>query len=100
MDVLCEKLEGPQGEKFAIRLAKSRQRACVDIGVVKAVKSAEKLLNKEFPHRDVQEEQLTEGPIPSWVQEEVRNTIGKRKLKKAAGPEALVPSRASSSLEA
>ncbi|VDP18061.1 unnamed protein product [Heligmosomoides polygyrus] len=84
-----------QGEKFAIRLAKARHRACVDIRVVKAVKSADgrvlrksvelrkrweeyfkKLLNEEFPREEVQEEQPTEGPTPSWMQEEVHSAIG------------------------
>ncbi|VDP08120.1 unnamed protein product [Heligmosomoides polygyrus] len=76
MDVLYEKLDEPQGEKFAIRLAKARHRACVDIRAVKTVKSA-----------DVQEEQPTEGLIPSWMQEEVRSAIRKMKLGKAAGPD-------------
>ncbi|VDP14987.1 unnamed protein product [Heligmosomoides polygyrus] len=106
MDALYEKLDEPQGEKFAIRLAKARHRASLDIRVVKTVKSADgrvlrkpvevrkrweeyfkKLLNEEFPRREVQEEQLTEGPIPSWTQEEVRSAIGKMKFRKAAGPD-------------
>ncbi|VDP34157.1 unnamed protein product [Heligmosomoides polygyrus] len=44
------------------------------------------LLNEEFARREVQEEQPTEGPIPSWTQEEVRSAIGKMKLGKAPGP--------------
>ncbi|VDP17149.1 unnamed protein product [Heligmosomoides polygyrus] len=104
MDALHEKLDEPQKEKFAIRLGKARHRACVDIRVVKTVKSADgrvlrkpvevrerweeylkELLNEDFPRREVQEEQPTEGPIPSWTQEEVRSAIGKMKLGKAAG---------------
>uniref|UniRef100_A0A8L8KRW8 Reverse transcriptase domain-containing protein n=1 Tax=Heligmosomoides polygyrus TaxID=6339 RepID=A0A8L8KRW8_HELPZ len=45
------------------------------------------LLNEEFPRREVQGEQPTEGPIPSWTQEEVRSAIAKMKLGKAAGPD-------------
>ncbi|VDO96747.1 unnamed protein product [Heligmosomoides polygyrus] len=45
------------------------------------------MLNEEFPRREVQEEQPTEGPIPSWTQEEVRSAKGKMKLGKAAGPD-------------
>ncbi|VDP14075.1 unnamed protein product [Heligmosomoides polygyrus] len=45
------------------------------------------MLNKEFPRREVQEEQPTEGPILSWAQEEVRSAIEKMKLGKAAGPD-------------
>ncbi|VDO89556.1 unnamed protein product [Heligmosomoides polygyrus] len=37
MDALYEKLDEPQEEKFAIRLAKAQHRACVDIRVVKTV---------------------------------------------------------------
>ncbi|VDL80398.1 unnamed protein product [Nippostrongylus brasiliensis] len=40
MDSLYEKLEQPQGEKFAFRLAKARHRAGLDVRVVKAVRSA------------------------------------------------------------
>ncbi|VDP10949.1 unnamed protein product [Heligmosomoides polygyrus] len=106
MDALYEKLDGPQGEKFAIRLAKTRHGACVDIRVVMTVRGADGrvqrepvevrkrweeyfkgLLNEEFPRREVEEEQPTEGPLPSWTQEEVRNAIGKMKLGKAAGPD-------------
>ncbi|VDO91282.1 unnamed protein product [Heligmosomoides polygyrus] len=69
VDAVYEKLDGPEGEKFAIRLAKARHRASLDIRVVKTVKSAEgrvlrkpvevrerweeyfkELLNEEFPH--------------------------------------------------
>ncbi|VDP26856.1 unnamed protein product [Heligmosomoides polygyrus] len=46
-----------------------------------------KLLNEEFPRREAEEEQLTEGPIQPWAQEEVRKAIGKMKLGKAAGPD-------------
>ncbi|VDP09328.1 unnamed protein product [Heligmosomoides polygyrus] len=75
MDALYEKLDGPEGEKFAIRLAKARHRAFLDIRVVKTVKSADgrvlrkpvevrerwkeyvkKLLNEEFPRREAEEE--------------------------------------------
>ncbi|VDO18875.1 unnamed protein product [Heligmosomoides polygyrus] len=35
MDALYEKLDGPEGEKIAIRLAKARHRASLDIRVVK-----------------------------------------------------------------
>ncbi|VDO64954.1 unnamed protein product [Heligmosomoides polygyrus] len=35
MDALYEKLDGPEGEKFAIRLAKARHRVSLDIRVVK-----------------------------------------------------------------
>ncbi|VDP09874.1 unnamed protein product [Heligmosomoides polygyrus] len=45
------------------------------------------LLSDEFPRRDVEEKQLTEGSIPSWTQEEVRNAIGTIKLGKAAEPD-------------
>ncbi|VDO72737.1 unnamed protein product [Heligmosomoides polygyrus] len=41
MDALYEKLDGPEEEKFAIRLAKARHRASLDIRVVKTVKSAD-----------------------------------------------------------
>ncbi|VDO93388.1 unnamed protein product [Heligmosomoides polygyrus] len=106
MDALYEKLGGPEGERFAIRLAKARSRASLDIRVVKAVKSADgrvlrkpvevrkrweeyfnELLNEEFPRREAEEEQPTEGPIPPWTQEEIRKAIGKMKLGKAAGPD-------------
>uniref|UniRef100_A0A183GWI8 Reverse transcriptase domain-containing protein n=1 Tax=Heligmosomoides polygyrus TaxID=6339 RepID=A0A183GWI8_HELPZ len=106
MDALYEKLDGPEGEKFAIRLAKARHRASLDIRIVKTVKSADgrvlrkpvevrerweeyfkELLNEEFPRREAEEEQPTEGPIPPWTQEEVRKAIGKMKLGKAAGPD-------------
>ncbi|VDP34786.1 unnamed protein product [Heligmosomoides polygyrus] len=45
------------------------------------------LLREEFPRREAEEEQPTEGPIPPWTQEEVREAIGKMKLGKAAGPD-------------
>ncbi|VDO84026.1 unnamed protein product [Heligmosomoides polygyrus] len=45
------------------------------------------LLNEEFPRREAEEEQPTEGPIPPWTQEEVRKAIGRMKLGKAAGPD-------------
>ncbi|VDP07174.1 unnamed protein product [Heligmosomoides polygyrus] len=45
------------------------------------------LLNKDFPRREVKEEQPTEGPIPPWTQEEVCKAIGKTKLGKGAGPD-------------
>ncbi|VDO71480.1 unnamed protein product [Heligmosomoides polygyrus] len=45
------------------------------------------LLNEEFPRREAEEEQPTEGSIPPWTQEEVRKAIGKMKLGKAAGPD-------------
>ncbi|VDO95676.1 unnamed protein product [Heligmosomoides polygyrus] len=82
MDALYEKLDGPEGEKFAIRLAKARHRASLGIRVVKTVMSADgrvlrkpvevrerweeyfkELLNEEFPRREAEEEQPTEGPI-------------------------------------
>ncbi|VDP15935.1 unnamed protein product [Heligmosomoides polygyrus] len=104
MDALYEKLDEQQREKFAIRLAKARHRACVDIRVVKTKKSADgrvlqrpvevrerweeyfkELLNEEFPRHEVQEEQPMEGPIRFWTQEEVRSAIDKMKLGKAAG---------------
>ncbi|VDP18728.1 unnamed protein product [Heligmosomoides polygyrus] len=97
---LYEKVDGPQVEKFAILLDKA---PCV-VRVVKTMRSADgrvlrkpeevrkrweehfkNLLNKEFPRREVQEEQATEGAIPSWTQEEVRSAIGKVKLGKAPG---------------
>ncbi|VDO19216.1 unnamed protein product [Heligmosomoides polygyrus] len=52
MDALYEKLDGPQGEKFAIRLAKARRRACIAIRVVKAVKSADARNGLSSPSRD------------------------------------------------
>ncbi|VDO25553.1 unnamed protein product, partial [Heligmosomoides polygyrus] len=86
--------------------SQARHRASLDIRVVKTVKSADgwvlpkpvdvrerweeyfkELLNEEFPRREAEEEQPTEGPIPPWTQEEVRKTIGKMKLGKAAGPD-------------
>ncbi|VDO90192.1 unnamed protein product [Heligmosomoides polygyrus] len=89
MDAPCKKLDGQEGEKFAIRLAKARHRACLDIRVVKTVKSADgrvlrkpdevrerweeyfkELLKEEFPRRQAEEKQPTEGPIPPWTQEE------------------------------
>ncbi|VDP02888.1 unnamed protein product [Heligmosomoides polygyrus] len=97
MDALYEKLDGPQGEKFAIRLAKARQRVCADIRVAKTVNSADgrvlevrkrlegyfkELLNEQFSRREVPGEWPTEGPIPSWTQKDVRNTIRKTKLGK------------------
>ncbi|VDO60243.1 unnamed protein product [Heligmosomoides polygyrus] len=82
MNVLYEKLDGPEGEKFAI-LAKARHRASLHIRVVKTVKRADgrvlrkpievrerweeyfkELLNEEFPRREAEEEQSMEGPIP------------------------------------
>ncbi|VDO75398.1 unnamed protein product [Heligmosomoides polygyrus] len=49
MNALYEKLDGPEREKFAIRLAKARHRASLDIRVVKAVKSADgRVLRKLF----------------------------------------------------
>ncbi|VDO85614.1 unnamed protein product [Heligmosomoides polygyrus] len=106
MNALHEKLDGKEGEKFAIRLAKARHRASLDIRVVKTVKSADgrvlrkpvevregweeyfkELLNKEFPRWEAGEEQPTEGPITPWMQEEVRKAIGKTKLGKAAEPD-------------
>ncbi|VDP04192.1 unnamed protein product [Heligmosomoides polygyrus] len=78
----------------------------VVVQVVKTVKSADgrvlrkpvevrerweeyfkELLSEEFPRREAEEEQPTEGPIPPWTQEEVRKAIGKMKLGKAAGPD-------------
>ncbi|VDO73921.1 unnamed protein product, partial [Heligmosomoides polygyrus] len=75
-------------------------------GVVKTVKSADgrvlrkpvevrerweeyftELLNEEFPRREAEDEQQTEGPIPSWTQEELRKAIEKMKLGKASGPD-------------
>ncbi|VDO60794.1 unnamed protein product [Heligmosomoides polygyrus] len=41
MDALYEKLDGPEGEKFAIRLAKARHRGSLGILGVKTVKSAD-----------------------------------------------------------
>ncbi|VDO22267.1 unnamed protein product [Heligmosomoides polygyrus] len=70
MDALYEKLDGPQGEKFAVRLAKARHRACIYIRVVKTVRSADVVLRK-----------------PVETQEEARNAFGKMKLGKAAGPD-------------
>ncbi|VDP13635.1 unnamed protein product [Heligmosomoides polygyrus] len=35
-----------------------------------------KELNEEFPRRQAEEEQPTEGPIPSWTQEEVLGNCG------------------------
>ncbi|VDO77762.1 unnamed protein product [Heligmosomoides polygyrus] len=71
--------------------------ASLDIRVVKSVKSADgRVLRKpvevrerweEFPRREAEEEQPTEGPIPPWTQEEVHKAIGKMKLGKAAGPD-------------
>ncbi|VDL78067.1 unnamed protein product [Nippostrongylus brasiliensis] len=40
MDGLYEKLEEPQAEEFAFRLAKARHRASLDVRVVKTVKNA------------------------------------------------------------
>ncbi|VDP03124.1 unnamed protein product [Heligmosomoides polygyrus] len=97
MDALYWKLDGPEGEKFAIRLAKARHRASLDIQVVNTVKSAggrvlrkpvevrerweeyfRELLNEEFPRRKAQEEQPTEGPIPPWTQEAAWKVLGDR----------------------
>uniref|UniRef100_A0A183GLM9 FH2 domain-containing protein n=1 Tax=Heligmosomoides polygyrus TaxID=6339 RepID=A0A183GLM9_HELPZ len=106
MDALYEKLDGPEGEKFAIRLAKARHRASLDIRVVKTVKSADdrvlrkpvevrerweeyfkELLNEKGSRREAEEEQPKEGAIPPWTQEEVCKAIRKMKLGKAAGPD-------------
>ncbi|VDO95809.1 unnamed protein product [Heligmosomoides polygyrus] len=45
------------------------------------------LLNEEFPRREAQEEQRSEGPIPPWTKEEVGKAIGKMKLGKPAAPD-------------
>ncbi|XGW01142.1 hypothetical protein V3C99_013812 [Haemonchus contortus] len=41
MNALYEKLDRREGEKFVFRLAKARQRATQDIGVVKSVRNSE-----------------------------------------------------------
>ncbi|VDP55815.1 unnamed protein product [Heligmosomoides polygyrus] len=61
MDALYEKLDGPEGEKFAIRLAKARHRASLDIRVVKIVKSADgRMLPKPVEVRERWEEYFKE----------------------------------------
>ncbi|VDO98643.1 unnamed protein product [Heligmosomoides polygyrus] len=91
--------------KQSTGLADVRPKSNVPI-VVKTVKSAggrvlgkpvevrerweeyfKELLKEEFPRREAEEEQPTEGPIPPWTQKEVRKAIGKMKLGKAAGPD-------------
>nr|CDJ98508.1 endonuclease-reverse transcriptase [Haemonchus contortus] len=41
VDALYERLEGREGEKFVFRLAKERNRATQDVGVVKSIRSSE-----------------------------------------------------------
>ncbi|VDO67914.1 unnamed protein product [Heligmosomoides polygyrus] len=61
MDALYEKLGGPEGEKFAIRLAKARHRASLNIRVVKTVKNA----NGRFPGHVYVEVNLPNGVTTS-----------------------------------
>ncbi|VDL70218.1 unnamed protein product [Nippostrongylus brasiliensis] len=106
MDSLYEKLEQPQAEKFAIRLAKARHRAGLDVRVARAVKNAEGtvlrasaevkarweeyfegLLNEEFPRESVLETEPVEGPIELWTEEEVQSALKNMKVGKAVGPD-------------
>uniref|UniRef100_A0A0N4WA05 Reverse transcriptase domain-containing protein n=1 Tax=Haemonchus placei TaxID=6290 RepID=A0A0N4WA05_HAEPC len=80
--LLYEKLEGREGEKFVFRLAKSRNRATLDIRAVKSARSSggailrkpgevrrrwkeyfDRLLNEEFAHKKSPQLEATLGPI-------------------------------------
>ncbi|WKY12572.1 hypothetical protein Q1695_003843 [Nippostrongylus brasiliensis] len=106
MDGLYEKLEEPQAEKFAFRLAKARHRASLDVRVVKTMKNDEGcslrrpadvksrweeyfkgLLNEEFPREHLSEAAPVEGPVQLWSEEEVQTVIRKMKVGKAVGPD-------------
>ncbi|VDL77118.1 unnamed protein product [Nippostrongylus brasiliensis] len=106
MDSLYEKLEQPQAEKFAFRLAKARHRAGLDVRVVRAVKSAtgsvlrapvevksrweeyfKGLLNEEYPRESVRDAEPVEGPIKLWTEEEVQKAVKEMKIGKAVGPD-------------
>uniref|UniRef100_A0A8L8JVB6 Cadherin domain-containing protein n=1 Tax=Heligmosomoides polygyrus TaxID=6339 RepID=A0A8L8JVB6_HELPZ len=61
MDALYKELDGPEGEKFTIRLAKARHRVSLDIRVVKAVKSADgRVLRKPVEVREGWEDYFKE----------------------------------------
>ncbi|VDL74001.1 unnamed protein product [Nippostrongylus brasiliensis] len=106
MDGLYEKLEEPQAEKFAFRLAKAQHRASLDARVVKTVKNAsgcmlrtpadvksrweeyfKGFLNEEFPREHIPEAAPVEGPVQLWSEEEVQTSIRKMKVGKAVGPD-------------
>ncbi|VDL84113.1 unnamed protein product [Nippostrongylus brasiliensis] len=94
MDGLYEKLEEPHAEKFALRLAKARHRAGLDVRVVKTVKNAKGcllrtptyvksrweeyfkgLLNEEFAGEHIPKAAPVEDPVHLWSEEEVQTTI-------------------------
>nr|CDJ90886.1 Endonuclease exonuclease phosphatase and RNA-directed DNA polymerase (reverse transcriptase) domain containing protein [Haemonchus contortus] len=106
MDALYGKLDSREGEKFVFRLAKARNRATQDIGVVKSVRNSEgailrkpgevrrrwkeyfdRLLNEEFARGNSSHLEATAGPIKLWTEDEVRIAIGKMKVGKATGPD-------------
>ncbi|XGW34123.1 hypothetical protein V3C99_018149, partial [Haemonchus contortus] len=106
MDVLYEKLDSREGEKFVFRLVKARHRATQDNGVVKSVRNREgailrkpgevrrrwkeyfdRLLNEEFARENSSHLEATAGPIKLWTEDEVRIAIGKMKVGKATGPD-------------